>query len=107
MTELAGIMWRAAGVSYLRYSNEMAAILRQCLREPYREKALQKNTVHLLEKTWVNGTVASKTVLDDLSKGFDTSGAAAGEGKEPERVAHLVWPNWPDSDAPMVAVSPS
>lgn len=66
----------------MRYSNEMAAILRQCLREPYREKALQKNTVHLLEKTWVNGTVASKTVLDDLSKGFDTSGAAAGEGKK-------------------------
>ena len=77
-----GIMWRAAGVSYLRYSNEMAAILRQCLREPYREKALQKNTVHLLEKTWVNGSVASKTVLDDLSKGFDTSGAASGEGKK-------------------------
>ena len=25
-------------------------------------------------QTWVNGSVASKTVLDDLSKGFDTSG---------------------------------
>ena len=25
-------------------------------------------------QTWVNGSVASKIVLDDLSKGFDTSG---------------------------------
>eukprot|EP00437_Effrenium_voratum_P043680 CAMPEP_0181486596 /NCGR_PEP_ID=MMETSP1110-20121109/47277_1 /TAXON_ID=174948 /ORGANISM="Symbiodinium sp., Strain CCMP421" /LENGTH=72 /DNA_ID=CAMNT_0023612861 /DNA_START=64 /DNA_END=282 /DNA_ORIENTATION=- len=72
-------MWRAAGVSYLRYSNEMAAILRQCLREPYREKALQKNTIHLLEKAWVNGAVQSKNVIDDMSKGFDTSGSEGGK----------------------------
>eukprot|EP00439_Symbiodinium_sp_Y106_P074041 s369_g14.t1 len=72
-----GIMWRAAGVSYLRYSNEMAAILRQCLREPYREKALQKNTIHLLEKAWVNGAVQSKNVIDDMSKGFETAGGNA------------------------------
>ena len=31
-------------------------------------------------QTWVNGTVASKTVLDDLSKGFDTSGRLQSDG---------------------------
>eukprot|EP00445_Apocalathium_hangoei_P049962 CAMPEP_0204028278 /NCGR_PEP_ID=MMETSP0360-20130528/52592_1 /ASSEMBLY_ACC=CAM_ASM_000342 /TAXON_ID=268821 /ORGANISM="Scrippsiella Hangoei, Strain SHTV-5" /LENGTH=37 /DNA_ID= /DNA_START= /DNA_END= /DNA_ORIENTATION= len=36
-------MWRAAGVSYLRYTNEMASVLRQCLKEPYREQALQRD----------------------------------------------------------------
>mmetsp|Transcript_14149 Transcript_14149/g.24872 ORF Transcript_14149/g.24872 Transcript_14149/m.24872 type:complete len:92 (+) Transcript_14149:2-277(+) len=74
-------MWRAAGVSYLRYTNEMATILRQCLREPYREKALQKDATHLVEKIWVNGTVQTKTLIDDMSKGFE-SGAGSGEVKK-------------------------
>eukprot|EP00441_Pelagodinium_beii_P044132 CAMPEP_0197651734 /NCGR_PEP_ID=MMETSP1338-20131121/33901_1 /TAXON_ID=43686 ORGANISM="Pelagodinium beii, Strain RCC1491" /NCGR_SAMPLE_ID=MMETSP1338 /ASSEMBLY_ACC=CAM_ASM_000754 /LENGTH=74 /DNA_ID=CAMNT_0043226455 /DNA_START=73 /DNA_END=297 /DNA_ORIENTATION=- len=70
-------MWRAAGVSYLRYTNEMATVLRQCLREPYREKALAKDATHLMEKVWVNGSVQSKTLIDDLSKGFEAAGTSA------------------------------
>jgi len=75
-------MWRAAGVSYLRYTNEMASILRQCLREPYREKALQKDATHLMEKVWANGVVQSKNLIDDVSKGFDSSGSGSAEGKK-------------------------
>lgn len=64
-------MWRAAGVSYLRYTNEMAGILRQCLRDPYREKAMQKDVTHLVEKVWANGVPQSKVLLDSVSKGFE------------------------------------
>jgi len=70
-------MWRASGVSYLRYSNEMASILRQCLREPYREKAMQKDATHMLEKVWANGNVQAKVLINDLSKGFEAAGSAA------------------------------
>mmetsp|Transcript_78876 Transcript_78876/g.221305 ORF Transcript_78876/g.221305 Transcript_78876/m.221305 type:complete len:109 (+) Transcript_78876:2-328(+) len=76
-------MWRAAGVSYLRYTNEMASVLRQCLKEPYREQALQRDVIHLAEKTWANGAVQSKVTIDGLSKGFEVArGGAAAEGKK-------------------------
>ena len=39
-------MWRAAGVSYLQYANEMAHILRSSLKDPAREKILNKNKVN-------------------------------------------------------------
>ena len=53
-------MWRAAGVSYLQYSTEMATILRQCLKEPVRSKVLAKNELWILEKKWVNGVEAAR-----------------------------------------------
>jgi len=66
-------MWRAAGVSYLRYSNEMASILRQCLREPYREAALAKDKPNIMEKTWANGVVASKQLIENMKTGFENN----------------------------------
>merc|ERR1712045_268323 len=76
-------MWRAAGVSYLRYSSEMASILRQCLREPYREKALQRDATHIVEKAWSNGAVQAKVVIDDMAKGFEVArGGVGSEGKK-------------------------
>jgi len=56
--------------------------LRQCLREPYREKALQKDVTHMVEKVWVNGSVQAKTVVDDISKGFESAGSAGAEAKK-------------------------
>ena len=38
-------MWRAAKTSYLQYGNEMASLLRQCLKEPLRTKVMEKNKV--------------------------------------------------------------
>eukprot|EP00448_Togula_jolla_P040007 CAMPEP_0170621842 /NCGR_PEP_ID=MMETSP0224-20130122/28813_1 /TAXON_ID=285029 /ORGANISM="Togula jolla, Strain CCCM 725" /LENGTH=99 /DNA_ID=CAMNT_0010948121 /DNA_START=73 /DNA_END=370 /DNA_ORIENTATION=- len=83
-------MWRAAGVSYLRYSNEMAQVLRQCLREPYREKAMKRGETHLVEKVWANGTVQAKVLISDMQKGFEKIGAAAEAKKEGGP------PSWPD-----------
>jgi len=60
-------MWRQAKTSYVRYSNEMAQILRQCLKDPHRAKVLEKNQIHLVEKKWANGAMSSKTSYSDFS----------------------------------------
>ncbi|CAD7938271.1 unnamed protein product [Amoebophrya sp. A25] len=69
-------MWRAAKTSYLKYGNEMAALLRQCLKEPARTKALEKNRIHLVEKKWANGVQqGGKTLHKDFSV-FDAAKAS-------------------------------
>eukprot|EP00418_Pyrodinium_bahamense_P078110 CAMPEP_0179055184 /NCGR_PEP_ID=MMETSP0796-20121207/23169_1 /TAXON_ID=73915 /ORGANISM="Pyrodinium bahamense, Strain pbaha01" /LENGTH=75 /DNA_ID=CAMNT_0020751827 /DNA_START=71 /DNA_END=298 /DNA_ORIENTATION=- len=75
-------MWRAAGVSYLRYSNEMASIMRQCLKDPYREKAMAKDQVHLVEKFWAHGSVQAKQVIEDMARGFEAAAASGPEAKK-------------------------
>ena len=65
-------MLLAAGVSYLRSSNEMASILRQCLQEPYRVAAMAKDKTNIMEKIWVNRVVALKTRIEDMKTGFET-----------------------------------
>nr|ADV91195.1 mitochondrial ATP synthase F1 epsilon subunit-like protein 2 [Karlodinium veneficum] len=72
-------MWRAAGVSYLRYSNEMASILRQCLKEPYREAAMKRDVTNITEKVWTNGLITAKTKIEDVKNGFEAAGT---EGKK-------------------------
>merc|ERR1712046_7637 len=76
--QINSAMWRAAGMGYLRYSNEMAGILRQCLREPYREKAMQRDVTHMVEKVWANGVVQAKNPIDDIAKGFELSKGGVG-----------------------------
>eukprot|EP00427_Karlodinium_veneficum_P012456 CAMPEP_0169063126 /NCGR_PEP_ID=MMETSP1015-20121227/1103_1 /TAXON_ID=342587 /ORGANISM="Karlodinium micrum, Strain CCMP2283" /LENGTH=103 /DNA_ID=CAMNT_0009121411 /DNA_START=586 /DNA_END=897 /DNA_ORIENTATION=+ len=70
---------RAAGVSYLRYSNEMASILRQCLKEPFREAAVKRDMTNITEKVWANGLVAGKYKIDEVKNGFESQ---TGEGKK-------------------------
>ena len=65
------VMWRqAAKVSYLQYSNEMANILRECLKEPFREKALKSGKVLLKERIFQNGAEVAKVDLNDLQAAF-------------------------------------
>jgi F-type H+-transporting ATPase subunit epsilon len=64
-------MWRqAAKVSYLQYSNEMAQILRQCLKEPYREKAMKSAQVFIKEKTFTNGVESKIIEIESLQEAF-------------------------------------
>lgn len=64
-------MWRqAAKVSYLQYSNEMAQILRGCLKDPYREKAMKAAQVFIKEKTFVNGAETRKIEIETLQEAF-------------------------------------
>ncbi|CEL99533.1 unnamed protein product [Vitrella brassicaformis CCMP3155] len=63
-------MWRNAKVSYIQYTTEMANILRQCLKEPYRSKALSRGQVHLKEAIWQGGVAQSKTTINDMKSAF-------------------------------------
>ena len=64
-------MWRqAAKVSYLQYSNEMAQLLRQSLRDPYRDKALKAAQVFIKEKTFTNGVESRKIEIESMQEVF-------------------------------------
>jgi len=63
-------MWRASGASYLRYSTEMASILRDCLKDPLRQKAINANKTHLQEKVWNNGVIAQKARYESAREAF-------------------------------------
>ncbi|KAG0461351.1 hypothetical protein HPP92_021648 [Vanilla planifolia] len=38
--------WRAAGMTYITYSNICASLLRSCLKEPYKSEAASREKVH-------------------------------------------------------------
>jgi F-type H+-transporting ATPase subunit epsilon len=64
-------MWRQAGkVSYLQYSNEMASILRECLKEPYREKAIKSSKIWMKERLFQNGAEVGRNEISSLKEGF-------------------------------------
>ena len=47
--------WRAAGMTYITYSNLCANLVRNCLKEPRRTEALSREKVHFSVSKWVDG----------------------------------------------------
>ncbi|KAK8936938.1 hypothetical protein KSP39_PZI012007 [Platanthera zijinensis] len=47
--------WRAAGMTYITYSNICASLLRNCLKEPYKSDAASREKVHFAVSKWGNG----------------------------------------------------
>ncbi|CAL9042272.1 unnamed protein product [Musa banksii] len=47
--------WRAAGMTYITYSNICASLVRGCLKEPYRSEAAAREKVHFAVSKWANG----------------------------------------------------
>ncbi|KAF5747727.1 hypothetical protein HS088_TW05G00454 [Tripterygium wilfordii] len=47
--------WRAAGMTYISYSNICANLLRNCLKEPFKSEALAREKVHFSVSKWVDG----------------------------------------------------
>ena len=47
--------WRAAGMTYITYSNICANLVRNCLKEPYKSEALTREKVHFSVSKWVDG----------------------------------------------------
>ncbi|KAI9084459.1 hypothetical protein K1719_033447 [Acacia pycnantha] len=47
--------WRAAGMTYITYSNICANLVRNCLKEPHRSEALSREKVHFVSSKWVGG----------------------------------------------------
>lgn len=47
--------WRAAGMTYITYSNICANLVRNCLKEPHRAEALAREKVHFSVSKWAEG----------------------------------------------------
>ncbi|CBZ55348.1 putative ATP synthase epsilon chain [Neospora caninum Liverpool] len=73
------MMWRSSGVSFTRYASEMAALLRQCLKEPYRTQAMQRNQIHLKETVYQQGQVLTRETFNDIKKAFEAAAKQGGE----------------------------
>ncbi|XP_010461998.1 PREDICTED: ATP synthase subunit epsilon, mitochondrial-like [Camelina sativa] len=54
--------WRAAGMTYITYSNICANLVRNCLKEPHRAESLAREKVHFSLSKWADGK-AQKPVL--------------------------------------------
>lgn len=47
--------WRAAGMTYITYSNICANLVRNCLKEPHKAEALTREKVHFSLSKWADG----------------------------------------------------
>ncbi|CAN1190284.1 ATP synthase subunit epsilon, mitochondrial [Linum perenne] len=50
----AAPFWRAAGMTYVSYSNMCAKLVRNALKEPYRTEVLEREKVHFSVSKWVD-----------------------------------------------------
>ncbi|XP_068658218.1 ATP synthase subunit epsilon, mitochondrial [Aristolochia californica] len=57
--------WRAAGMTYISYSNICASLVRNCLKEPFKTEALTREKVHFAVAKWINGKPEKPTLRTD------------------------------------------
>ncbi|GJR76660.1 ATP synthase subunit epsilon, mitochondrial [Tanacetum coccineum] len=64
--------WRSAGMTYITYSNICANLVRNCLKEPYKSEAINREKVHFSVSKWTDGkpekpiaTTKQFKILDD------------------------------------------
>ncbi|XP_016942484.1 protein stunted isoform X2 [Drosophila suzukii] len=50
--------WRAAGITYIQYSNIAARVLRESLKGPLRADAAKRDASHVKFTPWANGKPA-------------------------------------------------
>nr|KYP53889.1 hypothetical protein KK1_000053 [Cajanus cajan] len=55
--------WRAAGMTYITYSNICANLVRNCLKEPHKAEALSREKVHFSLSKWVDGKPEKPSML--------------------------------------------
>mmetsp|Transcript_17904 Transcript_17904/g.38440 ORF Transcript_17904/g.38440 Transcript_17904/m.38440 type:complete len:80 (-) Transcript_17904:449-688(-) len=60
----SGPFYRAAGMTYLRYSNICADLLRNVLKEPHKAKAKLRQVIAYRYAPWAEGKAGKSTVLD-------------------------------------------
>eukprot|EP00898_Chlorokybus_atmophyticus_P002932 jgi/Chlat1/363/Chrsp10S01484 len=63
-TPSAARYWRAAGMSYLKYANISAGMLRAALKESVRAKLGNRDAVHYKSTVWEGGKPV-KTVIHE------------------------------------------
>ena len=54
-TTAAVPFWRAAGMTYIGYSNICAKLVRGCLKEPFKSEAASRELVHFSVAKWTDG----------------------------------------------------
>ncbi|PKA52811.1 ATP synthase subunit epsilon, mitochondrial [Apostasia shenzhenica] len=64
--------WRAAGMTYISYSNICASLVRSCLKEPYKSEAAAREKVHFAVSKWVDGKPEKPGTLPFLLLYFDS-----------------------------------
>ncbi|KAJ7522731.1 hypothetical protein O6H91_18G024400 [Diphasiastrum complanatum] len=62
----AAPFWRAAGMTYVSYANTCAALVRNCLKEPFKTQALTREQVHYKISKWSDG-VPEKSVVRETT----------------------------------------
>ncbi|XP_039170611.1 ATP synthase subunit epsilon, mitochondrial [Eucalyptus grandis] len=60
--------WRAAGMTYITYSNICANLVRNCLKEPHKAEALNREKVHFAISTWKDGKAEKPVIRSDLAE---------------------------------------
>lgn len=79
--QAAAPYWRTAGMTYLSYANTCAALVRNCLKEPFKTKALQREHAYYKVQPYVDGTPQKSGVcvcifisLSEIYSHLDKSG---------------------------------
>ncbi|XP_020109976.1 ATP synthase subunit epsilon, mitochondrial-like [Ananas comosus] len=57
--------WRAAGMTYITYSNICASLVRSCLKEPFKSEATSREKVHFAISKWAEGKPEKPTIRSD------------------------------------------
>ncbi len=55
VAQAAAPYWRTAGMTYLSYANTCAAMVRNCLKEPFKTKVLQREHAYYKFQPYVDG----------------------------------------------------
>ncbi|XP_038896856.1 ATP synthase subunit epsilon, mitochondrial-like [Benincasa hispida] len=57
--------WRAAGMTYIAYSNICVNLVRNSLKEPYKTEVLSRKKVHFFVAKWVDDKPQKPTIRSD------------------------------------------
>ncbi|KAK9805188.1 hypothetical protein WJX72_004685 [[Myrmecia] bisecta] len=60
----ASSYWRVAGMSYLKYSNLCADMVRAALKEPFKTKAKVREAVYYRTAQWKDGQPVKQVIVD-------------------------------------------
>ncbi|CAO2837897.1 unnamed protein product [Amaranthus hypochondriacus] len=64
----AAPFWRAAGMTYITYSNICANLVRNCLKEPFKSEALAREKVHYAVSKFADGKPQKPTIRSDTEQ---------------------------------------
>ncbi|KAK6916127.1 ATP synthase, F1 complex, epsilon subunit, mitochondrial [Dillenia turbinata] len=83
--------WRAAGMTYITYSNICANLVRNCLKEPYRSEAISREKVHFSVSKWADGKPQKPTCLEVVVLNCDSARLVLGTESWNPVVFRIEW----------------